>query len=202
MVSSTVSHAHSRPREDSTMTVTRLSKMTIQFATVAAMIALSAGAASAQKKAPAPHPAGPPVTTHGETKANVKAAKGQETAESARTEAKEKKAAKMAEKKADNAETVALKSARSEPGKDLKGIKLTKAERTSVEGIEKNYSSQLKDLEKQETAAEKAGTPDASLVAKIDALRMQERTDIRAALTPAQATRFDKNVSALGTKKP
>jgi hypothetical protein len=172
------------------MTVTRLGKFTIQLAAVAALVAVSAGVAGAQKaKPPTPRPGGPPVTTRGETKANEHAAKGQANAEAKRTEARE-----------DKAERMAIKSARNEPKALLKGIRLSAAERTSVEGIEKKYAGQLKDLEKQEDAAEKSGKPDATFVSKIDALRTQERTELRAALTPAQATQFDKNAATLGTK--
>jgi hypothetical protein len=178
-----------------------LGKFTIQLAAVAALVAVSAGVAGAQKaKPPTPRPAGPPVTTHGETKANEHAAKGQATAESKRTEAREDKAARATEKKEDNAERAAIKSARNEPKALLKGIRLSAAERTSVNDIQKKYDGQLKDLEKQENDAEKSGKPDATIVSKIDALRVQERAELRTALTPAQATRFDKNVATLGTK--
>jgi len=165
------------------MSLIRSSKFTLQLVAVGALVAV-AGVAGAQK--PAPHPGGPPVTTRGEAKANEHAAKGQATAEAKRTEARE-----------DKAERAAMKSAKDEPKKVLKGIKLSKAERTSVEGIEKNYSGQLKDLEKQEDAAEKSGKPDATIVSKIDALRTQERAELRAVLTPDQATRFDKNAAAI-----
>ena len=171
------------------MTVTRLSKFTIQLAVVGALVAVSAGVAGAQKAKPAPHPGGPPVTTRGETKANPHAAKGQANAESKRTEARE-----------DKAERVAIKSARNEPKALLKGIRLSAAERKSVNDIEKKYEGQLKDLEKQEDAAEKSGKPDETFVSKIDALRTQERAELRGALTPAQATQFDKNAATLGTK--
>jgi len=98
-------------------------------------------------------------------------------------------------------ETAALHRARTEPRALLKGVKLTKAERTSVADIEKRYSTQLRDLAKQEDAAEKAGTPDAAVVSRIDAIRTQERADLRAALSASQQTRFDKNASALDAKK-
>src|SRR3989442_519204 len=128
-----------------------------------------------------PAPAGHPVTTKGATKANEHAQKGQATAESKRTEARERKAAKGAEKKEERAERVALKKARNEPTALLKGVKLSKDERKAVNDIEKKYEAQLKDLEKQEDAADKAGKPDESIGGKIDALRTQERTALRAA---------------------
>ena len=168
------------------MSVTSFTKFTAQLATIGALVAMTAGVAGAQKS----KPAGPPVTTHGESKAAAPAANGQATAEASRTDAK-----------ADKAEAAAMKSARSEPKALLKGIKLSKTEKTSVGAIQKKYDTQLKDLEKQAKAADKAGTPDATLVAKIDALRTQERTDLRAALTPDQATAFDKNVAGLSVKK-
>ena len=56
--------------------------------------------------------------------------------------------------------------------------------------------------EKAEDAAEKAGHPDATFTSKIDAMRLAERTELRDALTTKEQVRFDKNVAALGTKKP
>jgi hypothetical protein len=179
------------------MSVSSFTKYTAQLATIGALVVLTAGVAGAQKA----KPAGPPPTTHGETKAAVPAAKGQATAEAARTDAKADKAAKTADKKEDKAEATALKNARSEPKALLKGIKLSKTEKKSVDDIQKKYDAQLKDLETQEKAAEKAGTPDATLVAKIDAVRTQERADLRGVLTADQATTFDKNVAGLSAKK-
>jgi hypothetical protein len=190
------------------MSTTSFTKFTAQLATIGALVAVTAGVAGAQKS----KPAGPPVTTHGEVKAAAPAAKGQATAEAKRTDAAADKAAKVADKKDDKAdkaaakkdektEASALKEARSEPKSLLKGIKLSKTEKKSVNDIQKKYDGQLKDLEKQAKASEKAGTPDATLVAKIDALRTQERADLRATLTPAQVTAFDKNVAGLGVKK-
>jgi hypothetical protein len=179
------------------MSARRVNMMTIQVMAASMLVALSAGVASAQKV----KPAGPPITTHGEIKANANAAKGQANAEAKRTDAAADKAARDADKKEDAAERAALKAAHSEPGKLLKGIKLTKSERKSVEDIERKYDKQLKDLDKQEDAAEKAGKPDPSIASKIDALRAQEQTDLRAILTPDQVKQFDKNVAAIGSKK-
>lgn len=178
------------------MSATRVGRFTMQMVAVSTLVAMSAGVASAQKvKA-----AGPPATTHGQTKANAAAAKGQATAEAKRTDAAEDKAAKTAEKKEDATERASIKAARSEPKELLDGIKLSKTEKKSVDDIEKKYEGQLKDLENQQTAAEKSGTPDASIASKIAALRTQERTDLRAVLSPAQSTQFDKNAATLGTK--
>jgi Spy/CpxP family protein refolding chaperone len=164
------------------MQATRVTKFTAQVVAAAVCLLAFSVAASAQKA----KPAGPPVTTKGMTKANEHAAKGQATAESKRAKARE-----------DKAERAETKAAREEPGRLLKGIKLTKAERTSVNDVEKKYRAQLKDLEKQEDAAEKAGTPMADFATRVTALRTQERADIRAVLTPAQATQFDKNAATV-----
>ena len=182
------------------MTAPRFTKFTMRTAALGALLAGFTAVAGAQKAKPTTPPAGPPVTTKGATKANPKAAKGQATAESKRTEAREAKAARDADKAADKAERAALKAARTEPKELLKGIKLSDAERRTVSDIEKKYDGQLKDLEKQEDAAAKAGKPDPAMVARINALRMRERSDLRAALTPAQQTQFDKNMAALGAK--
>ncbi len=178
------------------MSATRVGKFTMQMAAVSTLVAMAAGVASAQKV----KVAGPPATTHGQTKASQAAAKGQATAEAKRTDAAEDKAARTAEKKEDAAERASIKAARNEPKELLEGIKLSKTEKKAVEDLEKKYEGQLKDLEKQRTAAEKSGTPDASIASKIATLRTQERTDLRAVLTPAQTTQFDKNVSTLSTK--
>ena len=116
----------------------------------------------------------PPITTQGTIKSNPKADKGQANAEAKRVEARDDKATKDAEKVADKAEKGADRKAHSEPKALLKGITLTEAQGTTVKAIEKKYDGQLKDLEKQAKTLEKAGTPDAAFVAKIDALRMQE----------------------------
>lgn len=175
------------------MQATRVTKFTMQLVTAAVCLVAFSVAASAQKA----KPTGPPVTTRGMTKANEHAATGQATAESKRTEAVERKAANAAEKKENKAERAEVKAAREEPGQLLKGIKLTKAERKSVDGVEKKYRDQLKDLEKQENQAEKAGKPTADFATKVTALRTQERADIRAVLTPDQAAVFDKNAATV-----
>jgi hypothetical protein len=179
------------------MSAIRVSKLTIQALVAGALVAASATLSSAQKV----KPAGPPITTHGETKASESAAKGQANAQAKRTDADEDKAARAADKKEDATERAAMKAARGEPHELLKGIKLSSAEKKSVDAIEDKYAKQLKDLEKQEDAAEKAGKPDASIAAKIDALRLQERADLRAALSPDQAKQFDKNAASIGSKK-
>jgi hypothetical protein len=178
------------------MSAIRVRKLTMEMVVVGTLVMMSANVASAQKA----RPAGPPATTHGQTKANEAAAKGQATAEAKRTDAAEDKAAKTTEKKEDATERASIKAARGEPKELLNGIRLSKTEEKSVDDIEKKYESQLKDLEKQETAAEKSGTPDASIASKIETLRTQERADLRAVLTPAQTTQFDKNATTLGTK--
>jgi hypothetical protein len=182
------------------MSSIRVSKLTIQIATVSALVALFPAATRAQKS----RPAGPPITTHGQTQSSDAAAKGQANAEAKRTDADADKAAAGADKKEDASERAAMKAARSEPGALLKGIKLTDAEKKSVDAIEKKYDAQLKELDKQEDAAEKSGTASPtsspSIASKIDALRAQEQADLRAVLAPAQLPQFDKNASAIGTK--
>ena len=178
------------------MSKTHVNRMTIQLVVAGAFVAISAGAAQAQK----PHPAGPPIVTHGQAKANDAAAKGQANAEAKRTDADDDKAAKTADKKEDASERAALKAARNDPKALLKDIKLTKTEDKSVDAIEKKYEAQLKDLDKQEDAAEKSGAPTTSIASKIAALRTQEQADLRAVLSPSQVTQFDKNASALGAK--
>jgi len=178
------------------MSKTHVNRLTTQLVVVGALVVMSAGVARAQK----PRPAGPPVTTHGATKANDAAAKGQANAEAKRTDADADKAANAADKKEDASERAALKAARNQPKELLKGIKLSKTEEKSVDAIQKKYEDQLKDLDKQEDAAEKSGAPTTAIATKIAALRTQEQADLRAVLSPSQVTQFDKNASALGAK--
>jgi hypothetical protein len=178
------------------MSKTHVSKWTTQLAVIGTLVAISTGVAHAQK----PHAGGPPATTHGAIKANDAAAKGQANAEAKRTDADDDKAARAADKKEDAAERAALKAARNQPKELLKGIKLSKDEEKSVDAIEKKYEAQLKDLDKQEDAAEKSGAPTAPIAAKIAALRTQEQADLRAVLNPSQLAQFDKNAAALASK--
>jgi Spy/CpxP family protein refolding chaperone len=168
------------------MKTTRLQNIMIRAAVLGAIIAGSAGIASAQKA----KPAGPPVVTKGSTQSNPKADKGQATAQAARTEAREEKG-----------ERLALKNARQESKDGLKGIKLTEAQKDATKAIAKRYEDQYKELSKSEKTGDKAGTEDAAIVAKIDALRLQERAELRAALTPEQQIEFDKNLVAKVAKK-
>jgi hypothetical protein len=179
------------------MSATRFRTLTIHALSAGVLVATFASVMSAQKS----KPAGPPVTTHGETKANAAAVKGQANAEAKRTDAAEDKAARTADKTEDSAERAAAKAARRDPSEGLKGIKLSKSEKQSVDAIKDRYAKQVKALEKQEDAAEKSGRPDASIAAKIAALRTQERADLRAALDPAQAKQFDQNAASNSSKK-
>src|SRR6516225_1041353 len=124
------------------MSARRVNMMTIQAVAAGMLVAISAGVVSAQKG----RPAGPPMTTHGETKANPAAAKGQANAEGKRTDADADKAARAADKKEDAAEHSETKALRNQPHELLKDIKLTKSERKSVEDIEKKYDKEIKDL--------------------------------------------------------
>ena len=67
--------------------------------------------------------------------------------------------------------------------------------------IEKKYDVQYKELAKTDKVGDKAGTNDAEFLNKIEALRLQERAELRATLTPEQQVEFDKNIVAIGTKK-
>ena len=91
---------------------------------------------------------------------------------------------------------MAFAAAAKEPAALLKGIKLTADEKKAVNAIEKKYRDQLADLKKAHMAADKTGTEtDAQVTAKAQAIVDQEKTDLRAALTTAQQTTFDKNAA-------
>lgn len=179
------------------MSKTHVKNLTTQLVMAGALMLASTSVALAQK----PHAAGPPVTTHGETKAGIAAAKGQANAQAKRTDADDDKAARAADKKEDASERAAIKATRNQPKELLKGIKLSKDQVKSVDAIEKKYEGQLKDLDKQEDAAEKSGASTTAIASKIAALRAQEQADLRAVLNPSQLAQFDKNASAVGTKR-
>ena len=112
----------------------------------------------------------------------------------------EKMAEKMAERKTDmndeHAEHKAFEKGMSSPKGWLKGVKLTKAERTQVNTIEKKYNAQIASMKKDHLVAEKAGKEDDSqLVAKVQAVVDQEKTELRGVLTADQQARFDSNVA-------
>jgi hypothetical protein len=89
----------------------------------------------------------------------------------------------------------------------LHGIKLTAAERTQINTIEKNYDAQLRALSKTEKADDRTARKnqtaesDASFQTQLTTLETQERADIRAALTASQQTQFDANVAKLSKPK-
>lgn len=150
-------------------------------ATIASLLALGGATAQAQKaKAPKPMP-------H-MTKVDKAADKQEDKQEQAARKADER-----AEKQAKN-------DLKDQPKALLRRIKLTREEKRHEKAIEKKYADELKALEKQEDAAEKSGSPMADVAQKIDALRDEERSDLRATLTPAQQAQFDANEAKLGAK--
>lgn len=181
------------------MTKSRLTNIAIRTTALGALLAGFTTVAAAQKEK---HQAGPPVTTMGTMKSNPKADKGQATAEAKRADARDDKIGRDADKADDRAHRSALEGARSDPKGLLKGIKLSSSEKKSVKATEKRYADQFKALKKQYDAAEKSGHPDLTIAGKIAALRVSERAELRAALSPAEQTQFDKNAATIGTKKP
>lgn len=112
---------------------------------------------------------------------------GQET----KTHVKESKA----EKALDRDEHRALVEARNDSKTSTRGIRLTRAERAQIHAIDKKYDAQRKALEAEDRANEKAGRPDdAALIAKINAIRDQERAEIRGLLSASQQSQFDLNL--------
>jgi hypothetical protein len=97
-----------------------------------------------------------------------------------------------------------------------KGIRLTSAERKQLKAIEKKYGENYRDLRQKERAAKKNRTvsgshqglkvlpqpvSDATFQSQLSQLQTQERTDMRAVLTPQQQSIFDSNVTKLSTRK-
>lgn len=187
-----------------------------------ATLALAPGIAFAQGKAP--HPAPPVVMGKSATVrrddrpdkiadkagrvADRTADKTDRTADKAAD-----KAAHNADKSADKTERASEKTERTdleaahEQKLLTKGIKLTSAEKKQLKAIEKKYDSQIRSLRKSEVAADKTarknGTADtdASFSAQLSQLRVQERSEMRAVLTPQQQSIFDTNVAKASTHK-
>lgn len=167
------------------MNAARLKQVAFRATTLGVLLVSTAGIAMAQNG----KPDGPPVTTKGAVKSNPKADKGQATAEAARVQARENKAEKSA-----------LKNARKEPKALLKGIRFTSEEKRSVKAMEKRYDGLFRDLATADKATNRAGTPDALYISKIEALRLRKRAELRAALTPAQRIAFDNNIAILNDR--
>jgi len=100
------------------------------------------------------------------------------------------KTTKAATNTAQKAESKAFSNTEAAPEAWLKGTKLTKAERTQVNAIERKYKKELGDLKKSA-----AKEDEAQVVSKVQAIEDRERDEIRAVLTPAQQTTFDANVA-------
>lgn len=180
------------------MTTSRLTLMAIRSTVLGALLVGFASMAIAQGTKP---PAGPPLTTKGTLKSSPKAEKGQEMAESKRAEARREKAERSGDKLQNKEQRTALKIARNEPKALLKGIKLTPAERTSLKAIEKRYSGEFRELERQARIGEKAGQADPSVASRVHELRTRERAEMRAGLPAAAHARFDRNTAAYGNRK-
>jgi hypothetical protein len=147
-------------------------------------------------------PAGPPVTTQGAVKSNPKADKGQATAEASRTEARERKMEAGVAKSEAKALRDAAKAARKEPATLLKGVPMTKEQRKAAKESRTRYEAEVRELDKEARQNEKDGVRDASATARLEALRVKERAELRALLSPEGRARFDENAAAYGRKKP
>ena len=114
-----------------------------------------------------------------------------------------RKADKAADKSARKADKAADKSERSElrfahDQKHLtKGIRMTRAEKSQIKAIEKKYDAQYRALRKEQ----KADPSNTAFQSQVTQLEIQERADIRAALTADQQSIFDRNVTRLSSHK-
>lgn len=187
-----------------------------------AAVALAPGLAVAQGKAPHPAPRivmGKSATVRKDDRPDKIADKADRAADrtsdkTARTADKaEDKAAHNADKSADKTERASEKTERAdleaahEQKLLTKGIKLTSAEKKQLKAIEKKYDSQIRSLRKSEVVADKTakknGTADsdASFAAQLSQLQVQERSEMRAVLTPQQQSIFDTNVAKASSHK-
>ncbi len=113
-----------------------------------------------------------------------------------------RKVAKRADKLEDNQLRHAFNDARHQDKSLTHGIRLTRQERARLRDIDRRYDTQLRALEKDMNASQKAGRlDDPTLLLRINTLRDQERAEIRAALTPAQQIELDRNISRIGSRR-
>ena len=155
------------------------------FVAATALLLLSAHVAQAQKMKPTTMPA--------TSKAHMSKAD-----KNAMKQAHE--AAKAEHKADERAEKSAKDALKDQPKQVLKDVKLTKDEKASVKAIEKKADEQIEAIEKQEKADEKAGKRMDDVAHKINALREQERTELRAALSADHQKAFDANVAGMKDK--
>ena len=94
------------------------------------------------------------------------------------------------DKAEDRAEKDALRRADTQDKALTHGIRLTPSERRDIRVIEKKYNAQFRDLRKN-----------GATVAQINALRDQERREIRSVLTSSQWTIFDQNVTKYDARR-
>jgi hypothetical protein len=97
---------------------------------------------------------------------------------------------KNADKAEDRAEKTAFRRADTQDKALTHGIRLTSVERRDIRAIEKKYAAQFRDLRKS-----------GATVAQIDALRDQERAEIRGVLTASQQTTFDRNAAKFDARR-
>lgn len=135
------------------------------------------------------------------TKEQDKVAKEHEKMED-RAEHDARKAAKRADKLEDNQLRHAFNDARHQDKALTHGIRLTRDERARLSAIDRRYDTQLRTLEKDLHASEKAGRlDDPALLQRINTLRDQARAEMRGVLTPAQQIEFDRNISRIGSRR-
>lgn len=96
----------------------------------------------------------------------------------------------------ERAQHESFKTARQQSSRLTNGVKLTSAQRRQFESMRKRYDAQYRALEKQERRLDKANQSDAAVLQQLEALRLKERTDLRAILTPEQQAIFDRNAAA------
>jgi Spy/CpxP family protein refolding chaperone len=118
------------------------------------------------------------------------------------------------------ADKIGVKTERKADQKLLtKGIRLTSAEKKQFKAIEKKYDTDYRSLRQSKLAADKAAkktavggshaglktvpqpVSDATFKSQLVQLQTQERSDMRAVLTPQQQAIFDSNLTKLSTRK-
>ena len=175
------------------------SRLTRASRLVAVLAALTAGL-SATLGAQAPQPVGGSLALARITAVPDSPREGEpSTAETRRAAARSAMAAQRKEMAPDLAERLVWNTARNEPAALLRGIKLTPAERASLNAIRQRYLNAFADSRNRERTAQQGGHADPSIGAMVRASRYRQREELRKALTPAHQAQYDRNVAALAS---
>jgi hypothetical protein len=102
---------------------------------------------------------------------------------------------------ADDLAWSALRATRREPKAALKGISLSSGEKRATWFIAEKFLDASEELDKTHQNSYRASSYVSTLMADIATLRLKQRAELRAALSPDKRVRYDENVALLMTKE-